>query len=58
MKNNISSFRMSFHFCFQEKTDCESQVEEALVRLLVAQLSKDLPQNLSFQILNPNEVSY
>lgn len=49
---------MSFHFCFQEKTDCESQVEEALVRLLVAQLSKDLPQNLSFQILNPNEVSY
>lgn len=42
-------------FFFQEK-DTSTQVSEALVKILVAQLCKDLPQETAKLLVNPNEV--
>lgn len=43
-------------FCQQDKDD-STQVSEALIKVLVAQICKDLPQETAKLVVNPNEVS-
>lgn len=52
----VLSLQLKYYYFLQEK-DISTRVSEALIKILVAQICKDLPQSTRALLINPNEVS-
>ncbi|XP_013139235.1 PREDICTED: HSPB1-associated protein 1 [Papilio polytes] len=52
---NIDNVNIALNIWLPHEKDTSTQVSEALVKILVAQLCKDLPQETAKLLVNPNE---
>ncbi|CAH0400420.1 unnamed protein product [Chilo suppressalis] len=52
---NIDSLNISLNMWLPHEKDSTTRVSEALIKILVAQICKDLPQDTAKLLVNPNE---
>lgn len=54
-RQKLVIYNFKYYYCLQDR-DGTTRVSEALIKIFVAQICKDLPQETAKLLVNPNEV--